>query len=80
MRINFEIGLSNSFLPFLRKYVCIEKAKIPEKHKIRENIRPDEEDLATNTNPYRTKSNRGKWISRNPVIPPGSLNNSHSFQ
>ena len=51
MSMNFEIGLSNSFRPFLRKYVCIENAKIPERHNIKENIRPDKEDLATNTNP-----------------------------
>jgi hypothetical protein len=78
--MSFEMGLSNSFRPFLRKYVWIEKAKMPPKHKINENIRPDIECLETKINPYRTKSNSGKWISRNPVIPPGSLNNSHSFQ
>jgi hypothetical protein len=79
-RINFDIGLSNSFRPFLRKYMWIEKAKMPPKHKINENIIPEKVCLETRINPYRTKSNSGKWMSRNPVIPPGSLNNSHSFQ
>jgi hypothetical protein len=49
--MNFEIGLSNSFRPFFRKYVWIEKAKIPPKHKINENIRPDNDGLETKTNP-----------------------------
>jgi hypothetical protein len=49
--MNFEMGLSNSFRPFLRKYVWIEKAKIPPKHRINENIRPDNECLETKTNP-----------------------------
>jgi len=49
--MNFEMGLSNSFRPFLRKYVWIEKAKMPPKHRINENIRPDNEGLETKTNP-----------------------------
>jgi hypothetical protein len=53
---------------------------MPLKHKINEKIRPDAEPLETNTNPNRTKNKRGKWSSKNPVIPPGILNNSHSFQ
>ena len=78
--MSFEMGLSNSLRPFLMKYVWIEKAKMPPKHKINENIKPENDCLETKINPYRTKNNSGKWISKNPVIPPGSLNNSHSFQ
>jgi hypothetical protein len=49
--MNFEMGLLNSLRPFLRKYVCIEKAKMPPKHSINENIRPDDECLETKPNP-----------------------------
>jgi hypothetical protein len=78
--MHFEIGLSNSFRPFLRKYVCIAKAKIPPRLSINEKMLPDEECLEININPQRIKSNSGKWSSKKPVRPPGSLNSSHSFQ
>lgn len=38
--MNFEIGLLNSFRPFFRKYVWMENANRPVKHKIKENIKP----------------------------------------
>jgi len=58
--MNFEIGLSNWLWPFLRKNVWIEKAKMPLKLRINENIIPDSECLETKSNPRRTKNNNGK--------------------
>jgi hypothetical protein len=78
--MNFDMGLLNSARPFLRKYVWTVNAKIPAKQRINEKTKPHDECLESSINPQRIKSNRGKWSIKKPVIPPGSLNNSHSFQ
>jgi hypothetical protein len=64
----------------LIKKRCIQKAKIPESESIRENMRPEKEPLYTWTRPNKIRNSKGKWIIRNPLIPPGSLKSSHSFQ
>jgi hypothetical protein len=56
------------------------KAKIPPRHRMSEKTRPENKFLVTRTKPTKIKKRRGIWSSRNPVMPPGSLNNSHSFQ
>jgi hypothetical protein len=60
--------------------VWIEKANIPPPLNIKENINPADDLLETITSPYRIRSKIGKCSIRNNVMPPGSLNNSHSFQ
>ena len=78
--INKDTGVLNSCLPLLIKKRWIQKAKIPDSESISEKIRPEKEPLYTRTRPYKTRNNKGKWIMRNPLIPPGSLKMSHSFQ
>jgi hypothetical protein len=60
--------------------VWIEKANIPPALNIKENMSPPNDRLKIRTRPYKIINKMGKCSVRNNVIPPGSLNNSHSFQ
>jgi len=58
--MNLEMGLLNSALPFLKKYVWTVKAKIPPIESATEKMRPDDECLETSINPQRIRNKRGK--------------------
>jgi hypothetical protein len=77
---NNEMGNLNSSRPVFKKYVWIEKANIPPPLNIKEKISPPNDRLNVKTRPYKIINKIGKWSMINEVIPPGSLNNSHSFQ
>ncbi|MBZ0175389.1 MAG: hypothetical protein OIN90_12560 [Candidatus Methanoperedens sp.] len=53
--MNNEMGVLNSFLPFLIKNIWIVKAKIPERLNNNENIKPVKDCWNTRINPYKTK-------------------------
>jgi hypothetical protein len=58
----------------------MQNAKIPPRHIINEMINPANDCLETKTRPYKIKKRIGKCRIKNPLIPPGNLNSSHSFQ